>query len=445
LLEFNLRTDGSSRFAKGNRWGWFPSFSAAWRIDQEAFMKSLVEKGLSNLKLRASYGTLGNNSVANYAAISVYGQSNYVLNNALATGLAQLALANRNLSWESTYVADAGVDFGFLNGKLTGTFDYFNKKTKDILINLPAPDVHGTATIPTQNSAQVTNKGFELSLGWNDKIGDFSYSVSGNFTYVTNNVDKYKGKDVSGRTISGSTLIWEGHPINAHYVLVVDRILQTDKDMELVQNMIANAPVDATTGKQVNPFSAFGTPKKGDYLYKDTNGDGVVNSDDRVISSDGTNPKFYYGVNISAAWKGIDFSALIQGVGDVKTYWQQPAYNTPTVRYGYQINKDIADGRWYEGRTDAKYPRLLNYSDTRNTQNSTAYLQSKAYMKIRNIQLGYTLPRSITNMMQIDRLRIYGSLENFFTFTSYKGFDPEVSGLDYPTMKQAVVGINVTF
>ena len=445
LLEFNLRTDGSSRFAKGNRWGWFPSFSAAWRLDQENFMKNLVDKGLSNLKLRASYGTLGNNAVANYAAISVYGQSNYVLNNSLATGLAQLALANHNLSWESTYVADAGIDFGFLNGKLTGTIDYFNKKTKNILINLPAPDVHGTATIPTQNSAQVTNKGLEFSMGWNDKIGDFSYSVSGNFTYVTNNVDKYKGKGVDGRTISGSTLIWEGHPINAHYLLIADRIIQTDKDLELVQKMIDNAPVDATTGKQVNPFSAYGTPKKGDYLYRDANGDGIINSDDRVVCSDGTNPKFYYGLNLSVAWKGIDFSALIQGVGDVKEYSNVAAYNTPTVRYGYQINKEIVDGRWYEGRTDATYPRLLSYTDTRNTQASTAYLQSKAYMKIRNIQLGYTIPKSITNMMQIDRLRVYGSLENFFTFTSYKGFDPEVSGLDYPTTKQAVVGINVTF
>jgi hypothetical protein len=164
-----------------------------------------------------------------------------------------------------------------------------------------------------------------------------------------------------------------------------------------------------------------------------------------VISSDGTNPKFYYGLNLSVAWKGIDFSALIQGVGDVKTYWNAAAYNTPTVRYGYQINKEIADGRWYEGRTDATYPRLLSYTDTRNTQASTAYLQSNAYVKIRNIQLGYTIPKSITNIIQVDRLRVYGSLENFFTFTSYKGFDPEVSGLDYPTTKQAVVGINVTF
>ena len=126
-------------------------------------------------------------------------------------------------------------------------------------------------------------------------------------------------------------------------------------------------------------------------------------------------------------------------------YWQSAAYNTPTVRKGYQLNKEVCDGRWQEGRTDATYPRLLQYQDTRNTQMSDFYLQNKNFLKIRNIQLGYTLPKAWTKACQLERVRIYGSLENFFTFTSYKGFDPEVSGLNYPTMKQAVIGLNVTF
>lgn len=445
LLEVNLRTDGSSRFAKGNRWGWFPSFSVAWRIEQEEFMQNLVNNGLSNLKLRASYGSLGNNSIGNYEAISTYAQANYILNNSVATGMAILALANRNLTWESTYVTNVGVDFGFIGGKLNGTLEYFHKKTKDILINLPAPDVHGLATIPTQNSAQVSNKGVEFSIGWNDKISDFSYFINGNFTYVKNNVDKYKGKGVDGRTIDGTTLIWEGHPINSHYLLVVDRIIQTDEDMQIVQNMIDNAPVDKKTGKKKNPFSAFGTPEKGDFLYKDTNGDGIINSDDRAIVGDGTTPKFYYGVNLGASWKGLDFSVLVQGVGGSKTFWRFNGYNTSSVKYGCTINKEVAEGRWYEGRTDATYPRLLNVSDKRNIQDSDFYLYDNGYVKIRNIQLGYTFPKKVTAPLQLDRLRIYGSLENFFTFTKYKGLDPEVSGLDYPTMREAVVGINVTF
>ena len=444
LLEANLRADGSSRFADGNRWGYFPSFSAAWRMDQEPFMAGWVEKGLSNLKIRASYGSLGNNSIDNYETLSMYDQANYVLNNSVATGLAILALANRNLTWESTYVTNVGVDFGLFDGKLNGTLEYFHKKTKDILIDLPAPDVHGTATIPTQNSAQVSNKGVEFSLGWNDQVGDFSYYVNGNLTYVKNNVDKYKGKGVEGREISGSTVLWEGHSINSHYLLVVDRIIQTDEDLQLVQDMIDNAPVDEN-GKKKNPFSAYGTPEKGDFLYKDINGDGLVNADDRTIVSDGSNPKFYFGLNLGASWKGFDFSALIQGVSGGKSYWNYNGYNTPNVVYRRQINKDLSDRRWYEGRTDATAPRLLSVTDTRNTQASDFYLMDNSYVKIRNIQLGYTFPKKLMDPLKIERLRIYGSLENFFTFTDYRGLDPEVSGLGYPTMKEAVIGINLTF
>lgn len=206
--------------------------------------------------------------------------------------------------------------------------------------------------------------------------------------------------------------------------------------MKLVQQMIDKDP---------KAFAAFGTPEKGDLLYQDTNGDGIIDNNDRVIVSDGTNPKYYFGLNLAASYKGFDFSALLQGVAGIEEYWQAAAYNTPTVRVGYQLNKEITDGRWYEGRTDAKYPRLLQYQDTRNTQASDLYLENKAYLKIKNIQLGYTLPKAWTDAMQIERVRVYGSLENFFTFTKYKGFDPEVSGMRYPSMKEAVIGLNVTF
>ena len=136
----------------------------------------------------------------------------------------------------------------------------------------------------------------------------------------------------------------------------------------------------------------------------------------------------------------------MQGSLGAKVYWQELAYNTPTVRKGYQINKEVADGRWYEGRTDASYPRLVEYNSSKlNQQQSDFYLQNKNFLKIRNIQLGYTLPKVWTNACQIERVRLYGSLENFFTFTSYKGFDPEVDGMKYPSMKQAVIGLNVTF
>ncbi len=448
LFEFNLRADGSSRFQSTKRWGYFPSASAAWRIDQEKFMENALNGQLSNLKLRVSYGSLGNNSVGNYDSQSLYtsnkGKLNYVLGNTMVTGLAQIALANPMLTWETTKVFDLGLDFGLFNNRLTGTIDYFNKRTTDILIDLPAPDVHGTTSLPKVNSATVTNKGLEFTLGWQDRVKDFSYGATANFTYVTNKVNKFKGADKGGMAISGANLIWEGHSINSQYLMRVDRLLQTDEDMKLVQQMIDNAPVDAT-GKKLNPFAAFGTPQKGDLLYKDVNKDGIIDNNDKEIVSDGPNPKFMMGLNLNAAWKGLDFSALIQGSFGAKVFWQNMAYNTPTVRYGYQINKEMADGRWYEGRTDATYPRLLEYQDAINTQYSDFYLENKSFVKIRNIQLGYTLPKTLTGKFGVERIRLYGSLENFFTFTKYKGFDPEVGGMNYPSMKQAVIGLNVSF
>ena len=449
LLELNLRADQSSRFLSNKRTGYFPSGSFAWRIDQEEFMKGALEKGLSNLKLRLSYGSLGNNSVGNYDALATYAidNSNYSLNNLLVQGLVQTKLANRALTWESTYMTNVGVDFGFFNNRFTGTIDYFHKRTKDILIELPAPLVHGSTDIPKQNSAIVTNQGVEFTLGWQDKIGDFSYGINGNFTYVKNIVNKFKGRDKGGMSIDGANVIWEGHSINSQYLLRVDRIIQTDEDLQLVQQIIDNAKQLYGNNIAENQIFSSGKPEKGDFLYKDTNGDGLINLDDREIVSDGPNPKFQFGLNLNASYKGLDFSVLFQGQAGAKIYWQNDLANTASVRYGYQMNKEVVEGRWYEGRTtSAEYPRLLEYSNNKNKQMSDFYLQDLSFLKIRNIQLGYTLPKSIVSKTSLKRIRVYGSLENFFTFTSFRGFDPELGGtLGYPTMKNVVVGINVSF
>lgn len=449
LFEINLRADQSSRFLKNKRTGYFPSGSFAWRIDQEKFMQDIVKNGLSNLKFRISYGSLGNNSVGNYDALATYSinNSNYSLNNILVQGLIQGKLANPNLTWESTYMTNVGFDLGFFNNKLTGTIDYFHKRTKDILIDLPAPLVHGTASIPKQNSAIVTNQGIELSLGWQDEIGEFSYGINGNFTYVKNLVNKFKGKDNGGMSINGANLIWEGHSINSQYLLRVDRIIETDADLLLVQQMIDNAPMIDGKKATKNQVFAFGVPEKGDFLYKDINGDGLINMNDREIVSDGPNPKFQFGLNLNASYKGIDISVLFQGQAGAEIYWQHNLVNTPTARYGYQMNKNVAEGRWYEGRTTpAKYPRLLESSDTRNTQMSDFYLEDLSFLKIRNIQLGYSLPKSIISKISFERIRFYASLENFFTFTSFRGFDPESGGtLGYPSMKNVVIGLNLSF
>ncbi|MGV3639411.1 MAG: SusC/RagA family TonB-linked outer membrane protein [Adhaeribacter sp.] len=439
LFEANLRRDGTSRFAPGDsRWGMFPSFSAGWRISEESFYDV---SWMPSLKLRASYGSLGNNAVGNYEYQAVYNAANYILNNNLFVGFAQTDLSNAALTWESTYITNLGLDFGLFSNKLEGSVDVFDKNTKNILIDLPAPLVVGNASIPKQNAAEVRNKGVELNLNYRDQVGSFNYQVGGNFSFVDNEVTKFKGKE---RSLSGSNLIQEGYAINTQYLLAVDRILQTDEDLALVQQMVDNAPLDPVSGQKRNPFAAYGRPKMGDLLYKDLNGDGLINDEDRQTVGHGTAPRIFYGFNLGFDWKNFDFSALLQGAAGLQAIWTD-LYHTTGVRWGYQINQEVADGRWYPGRTDATYPRLLNYTDTRNTRNSDFWLQNRSYMRLKNVQLGYTLPKALTEKARIASLRVYGSLENYLTFTKYKGFDPEVSGVNYPSLKQALFGINLTF
>lgn len=451
LVEANLRADGSSRFLKDNRWGYFPSASAAWRVSEEPFIKDFAEKiTLSNLKLRASYGMLGNNALrgknsdieGNYDAQALYGASNYVLNGNVATGLAMLAIPNGNLTWEKTKIFNAGVDFSFLSNRLTGTLEYFNKKTEDILIDLPAPLVNGNASIPRQNAGIVVNKGVEISLGWQDRIRDFSYYVNGNVTFIKNKVTKFKGNESA---ITNANMIKEGYAINVQYGYVVDRIVQTEQDLAYVKQLIDNTPIDPATGKPKKTFPS-NTPGLGDLLYKDMNNDGVINDDDRRVIGNGATPKSTFGLNLGGAYKGFDFSVLLQGVVGVETYWLDN-YFRPSVRHSYQLNKKIADGRWHEGITPgaARYPRLLEFNDNRNTLISDFWIQNRSFLKIKNIQLGYSFTKATFPSLPVERIRIYGSLENFFTFTKYDGLDPEVDGVDYPAMKQAVIGINLSF
>lgn len=433
LFEANLRMDKSSRFSPGkNRRGYFPSFSLGWRLSEEDFMKDV--EWADQLKLRASYGSLGNNSVGNYDYQMFYQASNYTLNNGVQIGMAQRALSNAGLSWETTYVTNIGVDLG-LWSRLDASVDFFVKNTKDILIDLPAPLVHGVATVPKSNAGKVRNRGVELNLNWNDRIGNVNYFVGGNLAYVKNKVTKFKGEESA---ISGTNMILEGQPINIQYVLSVDRIVQTEEDLALVQAM-ADANPDA--------FSEYRRPELGDFLYKDIDGDGKITSEDRIMVGNGTNPTLIYGFNFGASWNGFDFSCIMQGAAGLKVYWNglDGASFWPLVRRGNQISKTIADGRWYPGRTDAKYPRLLDYSDARNVVASDFWVQDKSYFRVKNIQLGYTVPKQLSQKLLLEAFRVYVSVDNALTFTNYKGLDPEVSGTRYPTMRLTTLGVNLTF
>lgn len=438
LLEVNARKDGSSRFVGSNRWGTFPSASAAWRISEEPFMEFLKAKGINNLKIRASYGSLGNNAIGDYETRPVLSAVQYPLGNKPNVGYFQAMIANTNLKWESTYVTNFGIDLGLFDNRLNINVDAYDKDTKNILIVLPAPVENGYITIPKQNSARVRNRGLEVVLGWQDRIKGFQYHISGNFAMNKNKVLKFKGDEPS---ISGSAMIKEGLPINTQYLLIYDRIIQSQEDMDYVQSIIDNAPLDEK-GNQKNPFP-LGRPEKGDLLYADTNHDGIINLDDRQNVGNGQNPTFVYALSFGMSYKGFDLSCQMDGVGDRLSYFQN-SYFTPNLRHSNVISREIADGRWYEGRTDrATYPRLM-LGDTKNTQTSDFWLQSAAYLKIRNIQLGYSVPQTLLSHYSINRLRVYAGLENFFTFTKFSGIDPELSGMGYPGMKQVVFGINIS-
>jgi hypothetical protein len=228
-------------------------------------------------------------------------------------------------------VSNAGIDFGFLRSRLNGIVDVFVKNTEGILIDLPAPLVHGSATIPRQNAAKVRNTGTEISLQWSDKIGDISYYIGGNLSYVKNKATKFKGTESA---IDGTNMILEGEPINIQYVLTVDRIVQTEADLALVQAMVDANP---------NAFSSYKRPELGDFLYKDVSGpdgvpDGRITDDDRVKIGNGTNPTTTYGFSLGASWKGLDFSCLIQGVGGLMVMWgDDAAAFRPIVTYGNQM------------------------------------------------------------------------------------------------------------
>ncbi len=434
LLEVNMRADGSSKFAPGQRWGYFPSVSAGWRLSQEKFLAPAAG-WLDNLKLRASWGSLGNNATTSYYMYqSLFATANYVLNGNIAGGFAQTVLSNPALSWEKTYMTNAGIDFGVLNSRLSGSIDIYSKKTKGILISLPAPLEHGTSVVPNQNAGEVLNRGFEVELNWNDRIGKVSYNVGFNLSFVDNKVTRFQG-DVS--SINGVYKTQEGKPIDQLYVMTVDRIVRDQADLDYVQSLVDRNP---------DYFATYQRPELGDFLYADANGDGKLDANDRVEIGHGTAPRLTYGFNLGASWNGFDFSMLLQGVGHYDVYYNNQAFRFVTVM-GQSLNKDITDNAWTPSNPyGSKYPVLRNSSDSRNNIASDAFVHNAAYLRCKNIQLGYTIPQAITRKFYVENLKIYTSIDNLFTITKFPGLDPEVAaGVGYPAVRQYSVGLNLTF
>ena len=415
LFEANLRYDGTSRFPKNKRFGAFPSFSLGWRVSQESwFNVSWVD----NLKIRASWGLLGNQDTvsSNYPYQNTYEYGyDYSFGNMLYPGISIAStMANQDLTWEKTSQYDLGLDASLFGNKLTVGFDYFNKETRDILLKLPVNYVLGVGA-PMQNAGKVRNTGIELQIGHNNRIGDWSYNIGANLSYVSTKILDLKGGDTPGQSV--------GDPLWTYYGYVCDGIFQTDDE-------IANHPKQTT-----------GTPQRGDLKYRDLDGSNSVDSRDRQVLGSYF-PKINFGLNLSVQYKDFDLSALLQGAADVK------GMPVPEIRYAFYNGGKVTEkhlDRWTESNPNASYPRL-SMKDSKNRVTSSFWVQDASYAKLRNLQVGYTLPKQWTAKYGISRLRIYSSIDNLFTITSFDGVDPEaVSGNYYPLTRNYSFGVNVTF
>lgn len=426
LFEFNLRDDASSKFAKGNRSALFPSFSLGWRISEEKFFKK-AKKYVSSLKVRTSWGLVGNNRIGDYQYLSsVSVTPAYSFGNKIVNG-ASFAAVNTGIRWETTAMYDLGVDIGMFNNSLNITADFFNNLTRDILIQLPVPGVFGGGN-PVQNAGKVRNTGWEVNLSYRFKTGTVEHFISGNISDAVNEVVDTHGVEwINGADVN--TIIKEGYAINSYYAYRCNGIFQNEKEVS------------------AGPWLAGVTPKPGDLRYVDKNNDGLIKeSDDRFILGDNF-PHNTYGFSYGFTWKGIDFSMFWQGVGR-RNVWLRgesvEAFHNNNEGPVFDFHLD----RWTPDNPDASYPRLtVGAESTNNAAKSNFWIQDASYLRLKNAQIGYTLPKKWMDKVHIQNLRIYVTGENIFTVSHIKGgWDPETtdgSGRIYPVARVISMGLNI--
>lgn len=430
FFEANLRYDGTSRISPEERWGMFPSFSAGWRISEENFISnSGASSWLSELKLRASYGELGNQDIGLYPYQSLLSfTGNYPFDNSqLSPGVAQTSLSNRNLKWESTSVLDIGMDMTLFES-LDITFDWYSKRTEDILRSSQVTDLVGLSA-PVVNSGEMLNKGVELGVQYRKMVT--GGALDGLEYEIGFNIDHYKNELVSfgEREIQSYSILQEGEEWDAFYMLETEGIFQSEEEIE-------NAPEQYSDNTQ-----------PGDLRYKDQNGDGVINEDDRVII-DGRHPDFNYSFNLSGQWKGFDASLFFQGVKGKKyfaTDWGQMPFVQGSPPAEYWRN------RWTEENPSETLPRLYFgwNAPQKLARPSTFWLENASYLRLKNVNVGYTFSSEILGSMGLQSARIFFSGDNLMTFTPFPGLDPERAGsgnfVRYPQNKVYSFGVNIEF
>lgn len=430
LLEVTGRYDGSSRFTKANRWGFFPSVSAGWVMSQENFLQQASDY-LDILKLRVSYGLLGNQNIGNYpyAAVINPGYGYYLGDKKeLVPGVAQTSLSNADISWEKSRQLDFGVDLSLWNGLLAVTADYYIKDVYDMLMRFPLPYYAGMQPAYT-NAGDMTNKGWEISISHKNQIGDFNYGVT-----FTLNDNRNKVTNLNGLNSQDKTLV-EGYPSQGIWGYLTDGYYLDWDD-------VANSPKLSNSARP-----GFVKYKK---VYQ---GEGVdpllIDSRDMVYLGDPF-PHFEYGVNLTAGWKNFDFTAFIQGVGQRSTYMS--GIGLKPFSNGANLFRHQMDS-WTPDNLDAEYPILVPEANSAdNYVKSDKWVKDASYCRLKNVVLGYTLPQDITKKMGIGSLRVYVSGQNLLTFSKFfDGYDPEVSysgsqgGEFYPIMQTFTFGLDLKF
>ena len=422
LLGASIRYDGTSRLPKDTRWGLFYSFSGAWRISKESFLEDV--SWLNDLKIRASWGELGNQNIGTYPYQATLDNRNYVFGTSVQTGYSASTLVDPSLTWETTRVFDIGFDFTAFSNKLTVSGDWFNKYTYDILRSSQVPLWLGL-NAPTINDGALRNKGVELQLQYRDIIGkDFSWTVGGNVQAYKNKLEQFGKTEIGSNTIRK-----EGLPLDGFYLYQWDGIFQS-------QDEIDRSPQQPVT------------PTPGDLKFKDVDDNGVIDANDRIYTS-GRYPSFQYAFNLGASYKGFDFSAMFYGSQGGKIYVN--GWGIEPFRQGSVPTTDWLN-RWTPDKHSATMPKIYVADSYPAVQNyaSTYYLKDASFVRLKNIQIGYTIPAAIMNKAGIKNLRIYFSADNVFTASKFPGLDPERTSasstyVSYPQNRTFNFGASVQF
>ncbi|RBL89651.1 TonB-dependent receptor [Chitinophaga flava] len=449
LLQLSVRRDGSSKFGENRRYGTFPSASIGWNLQSEPFMQQF--NWLTMLKLRASYGRLGNEDV-----LTAYDHQQLILiKNVQGGGYVQGAgstawpggaaydLRNKDLRWETNVSRNIGFDFS-INNKLTGAFNYFNNTTIDLLIRKALAPSNGLND-PVMNVGRIANRGWELELTWADKKGDFNYSVTGTVSQVKNKVlelandgQKLYGVGLKYGTGPVPNTTQVGSEMGAFYLYEADGIFQSDAEVAAYKN---------SKGELLQPDA-----KAGDIRFKDTNGDGVIDNNDKTYQGSAF-PKIEYGLNMSVAWKGFDLQLFWQGVGGNKLY-NGNKYELQGMDAGRNFDVSTLNA-WTPQNTNTNVPRAVLGDPNNNNRESTRFLESGSYLRLKMLSLGYSFSPKLLQQAKVSRLRLYVSAQNILTFTKYSGPDPEIgrtdvlnNGLDrmmYPQNKVLMAGAQLEF